>query len=241
MSEPAVFLRNYLNKLRVFSHISEETEEYFVRIISKFESYRKSQTIRHEGMPAKRLHLITKGSAYRYKTLQNGDRQILAFQTANDFVDIEACATGLSDFGVRACVAVEVLSVSITEFVETSARFADLAQALWLSSLVKAAIAHEWLVNCGRRTTRASIIHLLLEFSFRFRNLNSTDGLKFQLPFTQAEIADAVGSSPVQVNRTMQALRAGHLIRSYGSTIVIEEFDALAMEADFSPLYLGLH
>lgn len=46
---------------------------------------------------------------------------------------------------------------------------------------------------------------------------------QFHLRFTQAEIADAVGSSPVQVNQILQVLRAGHLIRSNGSTIVIEK------------------
>ena len=120
------------------------------------------------------------------------------------------------------------------------ARFADLAQALWLSALAEVTISREWLTNCGRRSTRNSIIHLLLEMANRFKSDDPAEEWKFHLRFTQAEIADAVGSSPVQVNRIMQALRAEHLIRSYGSTIVIEEYETLAHEADFTPTYLGL-
>lgn len=240
MSESKIFLVKYVQNLRKFSTISAHTESVLTDISCHTEQYRKSQTIVHEGAPSARFHLITNGAAYRYKTLHSGSRQILSYHMVNDFIDFQADANGLSDFGVRACEPVQTISVSITDFMETSARFADLAQALWLSSLAEAAIAREWLVNCGRRTSRASIIHLILEFFFRFQNSNLSDGLKFRLPFTQTEIGDAVGASTVQVNRILQALRAEHLIRSYGSTIVIEDLDALAQEADFSPHYLGL-
>jgi CRP-like cAMP-binding protein len=240
MSESKRLLVNYIQNLRRFSNISAQAETIFSNIACHTEQYRKSQTIVHEGAPSERFHLITKGAAYRYKTLHSGNRQILSYHMANDFIDFQAGANGRSDFGVRACEPVQTISISITDFMEISARFADLAQALWLSSLAEAAIAREWLANCGRRTSRASIIHLILEFFIRFKNLSLSDGLKFRLPFTQTEIGDAVGASTVQVNRVMQALRAEHLIRSYGSTIVIENLDALAQEADFSPHYLGL-
>ncbi|MFM9936079.1 MAG: helix-turn-helix domain-containing protein [Novosphingobium sp.] len=95
--------------------------------------------------------------------------------------------------------------------------------------------SREWLANCGRRRTRNSIVHLLLEFANRFKSLNLKDVWKFRLPMPQAEIADAVGSSLVQVNRITLSLRAEHMIRSYGTTIVIEEYGTLARGADFTP------
>lgn len=240
MSASNMFLIRYLQKLGWLGTIFPEAEQAFARLAGQSESFRKAYTIVHEGEPTPRFHLITKGSAYSYKTLRSGERQILSFHMANEVVDFRPSPDEPSDFGVRACEPLEVVSISAAGVMALTAQHADIAQALWLNALAQAAITREWMANCGRRSTRNSIVHLLLEFAYRSRSLNSGDEWKFQLPFTQSEIADAVGSSPVQVNRTMQALRGEHLIRTYGSTIVIEAYETLAREADFNPTYLGL-
>ncbi len=65
-----------------------------------------------------------------------------------------------------------------------------------------------------------------------------SDGLKFVLPITQADLADALGLSPVHVNRSLQRLRADGIIRTYSKTVVIEDREALVREAEFRPDYM---
>ncbi len=62
----------------------------------------------------------------------------------------------------------------------------------------------------------------------------------FDLPITQTEIADAVGTSTVHVNRVLQALRAHGLIQTKGAQITIPDWEKLKEVSEFDPLYLHL-
>jgi CRP-like cAMP-binding protein len=62
----------------------------------------------------------------------------------------------------------------------------------------------------------------------------------FDLPITQAELADAFGLSSVHVNRTLQELRGEGLITSQGKTLVINDWERLRQVAQFNPDYLHM-
>jgi DNA-binding transcriptional regulator LsrR (DeoR family) len=59
------------------------------------------------------------------------------------------------------------------------------------------------------------------------------------MPLTQELIADALGLTPVHVNRTLRALREDGLIAMDGRSITILDFEALALLSDFENSYLG--
>jgi len=63
-------------------------------------------------------------------------------------------------------------------------------------------------------------------------------GQTMVLPISQADLADAVGISPVHINRSLQWLRAEGMIRTFGKTIVIEKWDEMAELSDFTPVYM---
>ena len=62
----------------------------------------------------------------------------------------------------------------------------------------------------------------------------------YLLHLTQSEIADATGITNVDVNRTLQDLRAQGLIRSEGRFLRILDWAALKRFAGFDPTYLHL-
>lgn len=66
------------------------------------------------------------------------------------------------------------------------------------------------------------------------------EGDTFDLPFTQGELADAIGTSNVHVNRVLQELRTKGLIRSKGIQVTIPDWEKLKEAAGFDPLYLHL-
>ena len=66
------------------------------------------------------------------------------------------------------------------------------------------------------------------------------DGGGFELPITQEQLADAVGLTPVHVNRTLKSLEADGLITRNKRNIVFPSWERMRDVGDFNPRYLHL-
>ena len=121
---------------------------------------------------------------------------------------------------------------------EIAARRPKVAAAFWCETLVDGAIFREWLVNVGRRDARTRIAHLLCELALRQEVAGLGDRLTYEMPMTQEQLADAVGLTPVHVNRMLMALGADGLIQRNHRSITVLDWAALAKTGDFEPRYL---
>ena len=106
------------------------------------------------------------------------------------------------------------------------------------SSVPQSATACLSLPTSGRRDAKQRIAHLLCELAARLKAAGLNDGLVFDFPITQEQLADATGLTPVHTNRTIQALRKEGLISWTSGTLTIIDWDALAQAGDFSERYL---
>ena len=59
----------------------------------------------------------------------------------------------------------------------------------------------------GRRNSEQRVAHLMCELYVRARNIGLTVGEQFELPLTQLVLGDALGLTPVHVNRVLRKLR----------------------------------
>jgi hypothetical protein len=110
--------------------------------------------------------------------------------------------------------------------------------AMWLDTLIDGAIYREWIANVGRRDARSRTAHILCEFALRQESAGLANRSKYDLPLTQEQIADAVGLTPVHVNRTLKALEASGLIERQRRSVTIADWEALSRAGDFDPCYL---
>ena len=94
----------------------------------------------------------------------------------------------------------------------TSDASLNLSRLLWMLAAVGAAIERVWLACIGRRSTEAYLAHLICETYCRLRVVGLVRDLTFDIPVTQAHLADIMGLSPVHVNRTLQGLRGDDLL-----------------------------
>jgi CRP-like cAMP-binding protein len=97
------------------------------------------------------------------------------------------------------------------------------------------------MVGMGRRSAYTRIAHLLCEVFVRLKVIGKTEGNSCKLPFTQAEIADALGLSTVHVNRSLQSLRGDRLISTHKtSTLTILDWEGLTKAGEFDDAYLHI-
>lgn len=109
---------------------------------------------------------------------------------------------------------------------------------MWIDALVDASIYREWVVNIGRRDAKARIAHLLCEFAARQKAAGLGDGTICHLPMTQEQLGDAVGLTPVHVNRTLKALVEDGVIQRSKRDISFADSARVRAVGDFSELYL---
>ena len=92
----------------------------------------------------------------------------------------------------------------------------------------------EHLVNIGRRKAAGRVAHLLLELGERLKLVGLGDDGGYACPLTQEELADAVGLTPIHINRVLRQLRERGLATLSHRQLVIHDLAGLRELAEFN-------
>lgn len=198
------------------------------------------QDIIREGDTPEPVNLVLDGWACRYKTLEDGRRQILAYLLPGDICDMRMFILKQMDHTVGTVTPVRIAEIPKDLVLDLTDRHPRVARALWWSSLVEEAITREWIVNNSQRSALERVAHLLCEVFIRLKAVGLTQGATCEFPVTQAELADTTGLSTVHMNRTLQELRSAGLIIFRGRSLTIPDLGRLKATALFNPAYLHL-
>jgi CRP-like cAMP-binding protein len=193
-----------------------------------------------EGQRPNNVHVIVEGWACRYKILEDGTRQIVAYFVPGDFCDLHVAILGEMDHSIGTLSACKVARISERQIDELTAKYPTINRALWWATLVDEGTLREWLVNMGRRPAEQQMAHLFCELLVRLQAVGEADGNGYWFPLTQLELADTLGLSDVHVNRTLQQLRSEGLIKLDGKRLEILDVERLKAFSGFDPNYLHL-
>ncbi|HEX8240784.1 MAG TPA: Crp/Fnr family transcriptional regulator [Allosphingosinicella sp.] len=191
-----------------------------------------------DGDKAEYCTLILSGFAYRYKLTGEGGRQIISFHCAAEFVDLQNSFLGIADHSVQMLTEGELALIPAALLEELALARPAIGRALWIDTLIDASIFREWVVNVGRRDSRARVAHLLCEFSLRLEAAGLASNHQYELPMTQEQLADAVGLTSVHVNRVLKQLGEEGLIRRDRRSITIVNWKRMRDAGDFNERYL---
>ncbi len=184
--------------------------------------------------------LLVEGYVSVYKLTAAGKRQIMAFHVPGDMPDLQSLHLQVLDNSLATATPCTVGFIQHDDLRRVCERYPRITSALWRETLVDASIFREWVLNVGRRDAFTRMAHLLCELRMKLKAVGLAEDDTFDLPFTQVELADAIGASNVHVNRVLQGLRAKGLIRSEGTRLTIPDWEKLKEAAGFDPLYLHL-
>ncbi|MGU3494953.1 Crp/Fnr family transcriptional regulator [Xanthobacteraceae bacterium A53D] len=194
--------------------------------------------VREGEPPRDYCSFVLSGLAMGQKTTSGGARQILAIRMAGDFIDAQNLFLERADHNVQALTRLETLDFNRRSLRQLLMRRANIARALWVDTLVEASIQREWVVNVGARRGIARVAHFLCELAVRFESAGLLPTEVFEVPLTQEQIGDAVGLTPVHVNRSLKQLAVDGLIRIERRKVSVSSWSRLRGVADFNTLYL---
>jgi CRP-like cAMP-binding protein len=229
-----------LLKLKLAGDLTPEERAVVQGLMAKTAEFAPGQDMATEGSRPSHATVILEGLACRYRTLPNGSRQIISFQIAGDWADLHSYFIRTMDHSLGALTRCRVAQVPHPILREVFETYPRLGQALWRDTMVDSAVFREWVVNIGRRDAYERVAHLLCELHARLDAVGLTNGYSYELPLTQADLADSVGVSTVHVNRVLQKLRGEGLVSFGGKSLTIHDWDRLAEVGGFDPAYLHL-
>jgi CRP-like cAMP-binding protein len=228
-----------VSKLESVAGLTDEDRAALAALCDEPRVMGARRNVIREGERPDHVHLMVEGWAARYKLLPDGARQITAFLIPGDFCDLHVTMLGEMDHSIITLTRAKVAYIPRSKMDALTER-PGLVRAFWWATLVDEAVLRAWIVNVGRRDAFEAIGHLMCELFVRMRNIGLTDDHCFELPLTQEELGDALGLTPVHVNRVLQRMRADSLISFKGGLLTILDYGRLESVSGFNSNYLHI-
>lgn len=240
MSELPDPLNKMIAKLSLRGPLDDDDRRAILAMPHTRRTYHPTTYIVREGDAPGQCAFILSGFAFRQKLTVNGSRQIVSINLPGDFIDLQNLFLNVSDHNVQALTDVEAVAIERAALQRLVLERPAIGRAMWIDALAEASVYREWVTNVGQRDARARIAHVLCEVAIRLKaaGLVGEDG--FEFPLTQEQLGDAVGLTPVHVNRTLKSLAADGVVHRDKRRISFTNWDAVAEIGGFNPLYLHL-
>lgn len=190
-------------------------------------------TIFSEGTNSPHLYTVLSGWAFKYKTLENGRRQVLNFAMPGDFLGLQASILDVIGHSVEALTDATLCVFPREKLWSIYEKHTGLAfDVTWLAAREES-ILGDYLLTVGQRRAGERIAFVLLHLFHRARQLGLTKGNAVSLPITQEHLSDTIGFSLVHTNKTLKQLRRLGAFKWTGSSF--EVVDEAKLEALVGP------
>jgi CRP-like cAMP-binding protein len=229
-----------LRKLETHSSLSEEDRQAILSLPYTMKTLEAGSYTVREGDAPSHCAVLLSGFAYRQKLTGDGSRQIVAIHIPGEPLDFQNLFLDVADHSVQTLTRAELAVIPRAELQELARTRSGVGHAILVTILVEASIFREWVLNVGQRDARSRLAHLLCEFAVRLETQGLEEQYGYELPMTQEQLADAVGLTPVHVNRTLKALEADGLITRNRRQVHFPDWERMRGVADFNQRYLHL-
>jgi CRP-like cAMP-binding protein len=227
-----------IRKLQITTALSAEDVSALEQLPIHIKEVAAHTAIVREGERPSQCCLLVDGFICRSKTTDAGKRQILSIHISGDIPDLQSLHLHVMDHDMTTLSRCAVAFIGHEAMRAVTRERPIVAEALWRETLIDAAVFREWIVNVGRRSAVSRLAHLLAEIGTRLQVMRLAEGDRFELPMTQLDIADALGLTPVHVNRVVQELRRAGLLELRKHTVFLPDLPRLKELGDFDDLYL---
>jgi len=222
-----------LRVCEAFRTISQDELDFIAKLKAGELRTGPATTVLREGSPCEQLFTLLEGWAFRYKTLEDGRRQITSFVLPGDLVGIQSSMQAEMDHSVDTLTAAVLCTFPRERVWELYKGCPSLAFDLTWLAATQEMILNENLLSIGRRNAVECAAYYLLHLYLRAEDVGLVTESKVRFPFTQEHLADALGLSLVHTNKTLKRLSARGLMQWEHGWCFIPDVGALAEIAKF--------
>jgi len=229
------FLQFMLREPYQLALTSEEMER--VRALPIIERFYEPRTLVMEEERSRPADIfIGSGWALCHRSMASGQRVVTDFLLRGDLVNGNMAA-GKVYRSLETATVVQTFELQRPRLASQPRPVADIILRLMARNFD---IAAEHFANASRRAPLERLAFLFLEMAYRHEQSGLGAGDNFEFPFTQRDLADALGLTAIHINRLLRLLRERHLLSFRHSTVELTDRRNLAQISHFDPQYLVL-
>ena len=230
----------FLQMLLLHSKLSGVEQEEILGLSGRAVRVRNRSDIVSPGQTVDHACLIAEGLVARFDQMRDGRRQTTSLHLPGEMCDLHSVVQPTASWSLTALTDATVIFVPHSQLWRLALRYDNVAITFWREGMAHSAILAKWVGNLGRKNATARVSHLICEMGLRSESARLGTRSAFDLPMTQEQLADAVGITPVHVNRTLQLLRRNAGLTFKRPRVAVEDWDTLAAVAEFDPEFLRL-
>lgn len=187
-----------------------------------------------EGETSRRLYTVLDGIAIRYRSLEDGRRQIVNFMFPGDLVGLQGAFDEPASHAVEALVTSRLCVFDRRRFHDLIADRPELGfDVIWLAAQEENALEGH-ILSLGRRSASERVTYLAVWLLDRaLESCLFGDENRLEVSITQTQVADMLGLSLVHTNRTIKALERTGLVHWTQRAIVVPDMDKACEFAQF--------
>ena len=194
----------------------------------------RGEIVLRQDSERKALYTVLEGILIRYRSLEDGRRQIVNFMFPGDLIGLQGMFDDPTSHTVEALLPSRLCVFDHTHFFDLMAQQPRLGYDItWLGAKEETAL-EEHIVALGRRSAKERVAYLavwLLERAIGTCMAEDDDTIKVSI--TQTQVADMLGLSLVHTNRTIKALEREGLVMWRSGSIEVPNLDAAIDFAQF--------
>lgn len=187
----------------------------------------RGSTILLEGSASPQLYTVLSGMGLRYKTLENGRRQVLNFIMPGDLLGLQAGIMGEMKHSAEATTDMVLCVFERRNLWQLFRNQPERAfDVTWLAATEEHLLG-ETVATLGQRDATERIAWAMTRIHERLVHLGlNRGGVPF--PYRQQDLADALGLSLVHTNKTLSRLSERGLVTWSNGRLILHDPDALA-------------
>ena len=228
----------FIRKLSGMAALTARDQEALAQATATPVKFAARQDLIREGDAPGPVFVMLEGWACRYKIMPSGTRQIMAFLMPGDACDLHTKLLAEMDHGIQAITPALVARIPRSDMERMMSAHPAISEAMYMAQLVDEAVMRAWIVSMGRRSAVERVAHLICELYLRVRNIGLTHDNQFALPLSQLVLADALGMTPVHINRVLKELRLSGAMSIQRGSVIIMDPVKLVQIAGFDENYL---
>lgn len=194
----------------------------------------RGELVIEQGSDISRLYTILDGILIRYRTLEDGRRQIVNFMFPGDLIGLQGAFTEPASHSIEALLDARLCLFRRSEFHQLVSQHPQLGYDLtWLAAKEENALEGH-IVSLGQRSARERVTYLAVWLIDRALATGvAKDDNVLHLTITQSQIADMLGLSLVHTNRTIRQLEREGLVIWKSHEICVPDLEKAVDYAHF--------
>ena len=216
-----------LHRLQEFVRLERSETEAFLGLAVDRLHFKRHDLIRNQGSATDHVYFLIEGWVACQFDTADGGQQIVKVHMPGDVLGGASLAlthAAESLVALNPTIVDVIPSQRLGELFMSSPR---LAAAMYFVVQQERVWLMDKITSIGRTSAAQRLATFLLSVHDRLRKIDGRAGRTFELPLSQAELANVLGITTVHTNRTIQQLERTGMISRSGRQTTLEDLKAL--------------